>query len=169
MFYVYEYQREDGSPYYIGKGTKNRINEKHTVNLPPLERRVILKTDLSEQEAFDLEIELIKKYGRKDLGTGILRNRTNGGEGGSGRIFQHSEDSKRKISEAHKGKPSSWKGRSPSPESREKMRLAKLGKKQDPEVAKARGAAISRAKKGVPFSDAHKKALSDAAKRRYAK
>lgn len=40
-----------------------------------------------------------------------------------------SEESKQKMRLAKLGKPSNWKGRSPSKESREKMRLAKLGRK----------------------------------------
>ena len=86
-YYVYEYLREDNTPYYIGKGRKDRWKSKdHTVGIPPKGRVRFVATDLSEQEAKDLEIELIAKYGRKDLGTGILRNMTNGGEGSSGRI-----------------------------------------------------------------------------------
>ena len=40
-----------------------------------------------------------------------------------------SDESKQKMRLAKLGKPSNWKGRSPSKESREKMRLAKLGRK----------------------------------------
>jgi hypothetical protein len=80
--YVYAYLREDGSPYYIGKGIGNRYKQKHTVVVPPQERIQFIKQSLSDQEAIALEVALIKKYGRKDLGTGILRNQTDGGEGG---------------------------------------------------------------------------------------
>ena len=95
IYYVYQYLREDMTPYYIGKGKANRINETHNVILPIKERRVMIAENLSEQDAFDLEIELIAKYGRKDLGTGILRNQTDGGDGASGNI--HSEESKQKM------------------------------------------------------------------------
>lgn len=80
-YYCYAYLREDGTPYYIGKGCKNRIHSKnHSINLPPKERRIFIEKNLTESDAIDLEIQLIKKYGRKDLGTGILRNKTNGGD-----------------------------------------------------------------------------------------
>lgn len=45
---------------------------------------MLLKQNLSEAEAFQHEKYLIAVLGRKDLGTGILRNMTNGGEGSSG-------------------------------------------------------------------------------------
>ena len=88
-FYVYLYLRQDGTPYYVGKGKDKRAWSKlHNINLPTDERRItIVSHRLLEHESFLLEIELIKHYGRKDLGTGILRNRTNGGEGSAGHIW----------------------------------------------------------------------------------
>lgn len=84
-FYVYAYLREDGTPYYIGKGKGSRITAKHNVSVPKdANRRSILKENISEDDAFALEIQLIASYSRKDLGTGILRNMTDGGEGASG-------------------------------------------------------------------------------------
>ena len=91
-FYVYAYLREDGTPYYIGKGKGNRIHSKsnRVFNPPPKERRIFLKQNLTEEEAFKHEIYMIDVFGRIDLGTGILHNRTNGGDGVSGAIV--SED-----------------------------------------------------------------------------
>jgi len=80
-YYVYEYLREDGTPYYVGKGQGKRWRDKHSVAVPPKERVTFVQENMLEQDAFRLEEELILKYGRKDLGTGILRNLTSGGEG----------------------------------------------------------------------------------------
>lgn len=52
---------------------------------------------LTEQEAFDKEIELIKKYGRRDLDEGSLTNLTNGGEGMSGYIMPEKTKEKLRI------------------------------------------------------------------------
>jgi hypothetical protein len=112
IYYIYQYLREDMTPYYIGKGCNNRINEAHNVALPIKERRVIIADKLSEKEAFDLEIELIAKYGRNDLGTGILRNQTNGGDGASGYRYteeRKQEYSKRMIQTNAKRKQDGWK------------------------------------------------------------
>ena len=82
-YYTYAYLREDGTPYYIGKGKSKRIHSNHgKIPLPPKERRIYLKQNLTEPEAFKHEIYMISIFGRKDLGTGILRNMTNGGEKG---------------------------------------------------------------------------------------
>ena len=81
MYYVYEYLREDGTPYYVGKGKGDRWRDSHSVVVPPKERVRFVEENLTESEAFKLEEHLILKYGRLDLGTGILRNLTSGGEG----------------------------------------------------------------------------------------
>ena len=95
-YYTYAYLREDGTPYYIGKGLKYRWNSKnHKVAVPTGERILILKENLSEEDAIKHEIYMINIFGRKDLGTGILRNLTNGGDGISG--FKHSPATKIKI------------------------------------------------------------------------
>jgi hypothetical protein len=104
-FYTYAFLREDGTPYYIGKGRGNRCysnNGRHSCNRPAEKSRIlILKKNLTEEEAFKHEIYMIAVFGRKDLGTGILRNLSNGGEGPSG--YTRSEDHRRKLREANRG------------------------------------------------------------------
>ena len=97
IFYVYEYIRDDGSPYYIGKGSGNRAFVKHKRGMPRDTNKIrFIKTNLMESEALDLEKFLIAKYGRKDLGTGILINMTDGGEG----ISNPSAITRKKLSDA---------------------------------------------------------------------
>jgi hypothetical protein len=103
-FYTYTYLREDKTPYYIGKGQGNRAYKKYRNIKPPKNksRIIFLKQNLTEEEAFKHEIYMISVFGRKDLGTGILINKTDGGEGASG--FRHSEEWKRKQSKANQNK-----------------------------------------------------------------
>lgn len=86
-YYVYAYIRHKstnqgpaGSPYYIGKGKDYRAWDPHST---PRDTKfiLILEQNLTEIGAFALERRLIKWYGRIDLGTGILRNKTDGGPG----------------------------------------------------------------------------------------
>ena len=135
-FYTYAYLREDRTPYYIGKGEKDRIySTNRKINKPKdISRIIFLKQNLTEAEAFRHEIYMIAVFGRIDLGTGILYNMTDGGEGSSGRI--HSEETKKKLSEAHKGKT-----------------LSEKHKKK-----------LSEVRKGRIFSEEHKRKLSESKK-----
>jgi hypothetical protein len=104
-FYTYAYLREDRTPYYIGKGSGNRIydNDGRPCKKPKDKSRIIfLKQNLTEEEAFKHEKYMIAVFGRKDLGTGILHNKTNGGDGSSGWIA--SEETRRRMSEINVGK-----------------------------------------------------------------
>ena len=108
-YYTYAYLREDGTPYYIGKGKLEKRNKyhrcyygKHHVPIPLQEKILILKENLTEEEAFKHEIYMIAVFGRKDLGTGMLRNKTDGGDGPSGYIM--SKEQKQLLSKIHSGK-----------------------------------------------------------------
>jgi len=131
-YYTYAYLREDGTPYYIGKGKGFRLYvKKRIVPLPSKDRIIYLKRNLTEQEAIKHEIYMIAVYGRKNLGTGILRNLTNGGEGTSGRIV--SEEQKEIQSLKMSGVNHPFYGKTASKEHKENISNALFGKKKSKE------------------------------------
>ena len=152
QYYIYSYLREDLSPYYIGKGSGRRAYTKGLKEVkPPKDKsRVrILKADLAEEEAFLLEKLYILMFGRIDLGTGILRNKSDGGDGASGAI--RSEETREKLRQANLGKKRpQWIC--------DKISASNTGKKASAETK----AKISAIHKGKKCTEEHKRKVSEA-------
>jgi hypothetical protein len=128
-------------PFYVGLGKHNRHlshlllknrkrdGNKHKVH--KIEKLLAMGYDLTQfivmaaqgitkQEAIHLEKLFIAQLGRRSNGTGCLVNLTEGGEGTVG--FPITDAFREKISKIHKG-------RKASPETKEKLKLSKLGDK----------------------------------------
>lgn len=144
IFCTYIHLRPDGSPLYVGKGTRERAKRISNRQNPHYQRAIakygaaniqikIVKRNLTEQEAFFYEREAIACLRAFDY---RLANLTDGGEGTSG-----------------------W---NPSPEIRERMRLRQIGRKHSLEARKK----ISDSHKGKTFSKEHRAKLSVIARNR---
>lgn len=130
---IYRHIRLDNNTiFYIGIGYLKRAYSKanrnkhwlNIINKTDYEIQ-ILKSDLSWEDACELEIALIDYYGRRDLKTGTLVNLTDGGEGSYGRIV--SLKTKEKLSKGRLGKPGTFKGKKHTQESILKISESKMG------------------------------------------
>lgn len=162
MFYVYAHiDPLSNKVRYIGKGKdrrawslshrkgyhKNWLAKLNKLGLKPIIE--ILADNLTEEQAFEKEKELIKSYDD-------LTNLTSGGEGVSG--FKPSEEFRQWIKVFNTGKKQ-------TPETVAKMVAARKGKPRS-ESAKKK---ISMARKGIKFSEEHKRKLSEARRNRVVK
>ena len=135
--YIYKDPLKNMEPFYIGKGCDSRSHHhligrydtpymnnkiqkmKREGNKPEIE--IINVT--CENTALRLEQFLISKYGRRDLGTGMLLNMTTGGENSS-----PGEETRKKYSIRMMGN-SYRKGKKATLETKERLSLGKLGNK----------------------------------------
>ena len=198
-FYVYEHIRLDNMTcFYVGKGKGERAydlarNKYHDrISKKYGHAVVIIKDNLTEKEAFELERDTIEDY-VFNLGYGIniegykdydhklphLTNCTWGGEGPSG--IQLSEEHKKKLSEAHKGKQlseetkrkisESEKGRKISEETKRKIGKASKGRKHSEEAKRKISEKLKGRipwNKGEKLSEETKIKLSESMKGKYA-
>jgi hypothetical protein len=114
-YYTYAWLREDMTPYYVGKGIRNRAYCPHRrgdtyMSPPPKDRVLFLKKNLSEFDSYKHENYIISILGLKSEG-GILINMSYGGEGSSGRktteyCIQRSREANagKTLTEEHKKK-----------------------------------------------------------------
>jgi hypothetical protein len=127
-FYTYCYFNESNIPYYIGKGTGRRAYHVHdNVSVPPKDRILILKDNLTEEEAFIHEKYMIFLFGKKSEG-GLLENINDGGKYNNPPSWtgkKHSEESKRKISKSVSGKNHPFYGKPLTEEHKNKIKETK--------------------------------------------
>ena len=139
MAVLYKHLRIDtGEIFYVGIGKSlKRAYSKHKRSKPWndfIKRHsytvVLLAEELTWKEACQKEKELIKLYGRRDLGLGPLVNMTNGGDG----VENLPIETLKLIGSKIKGRVGTFTGKTHTLESKRKNKEAHLGKKYSHET-----------------------------------
>jgi hypothetical protein len=143
-YYVYLHIKEDdGTVFYVGKGTKLRwcVSHSRTLHWKNTAKKHgvvchIVAHNLTVEESLILEKKLIASYGRQDQKTGCLVNLTDGGDGVVNYVW--TEEHRKKISEAGMGRKHTeefkqmvsriHKGKVLSAETKEKISLSAKGR-----------------------------------------
>ena len=136
-FYVYVHIAEiSGRVFYVGKGQGRRAytHQHRTAYWKNIVARdglfvLVVADNLSEDDAFGIEADLISRLGRKDLKSGELVNLTDGGEGTS----NPSAKTRALLSAASRGNKHSL-GRVLPEWERKARSISNLGKKRDDEA-----------------------------------
>lgn len=158
--YIYENMTFNYEPFYIGKGKNNRLydhwtnkyykgefekNRHKNRKLKKIEDYgllpiiFLLYNNLPQEVANNIEKLVIKRIGRYDLGKGPLCNLTDGGDG----TINSSAESRKKISDALKGKPS-----------------CRLGSKHTEATKRKIATKSSKQMKGIPRTEYEKQCIS---------
>ena len=162
-FYVYALFKADGRVFYIGKGTGRRWTAHERQPDNSIKSKIIRKTkadlgflpkeklieNLTDEEARRCEVDLIRLVGRWPLGP--LVNHTDGGDG----MANPSEETRQKLRLSRLGKKR-------TAEHCARIGLAQVGKKLSPEFLTR----IGSWNKGRKASEETRKKLSDARKGR---
>ena len=140
IFYTYLWLRDDGTPYYAGKGHGNRAFIPHRgwkLKPPKNLENILIQEWPDERGALDGEKLLIAIYGREDQRTGGLLNMTDGGDGVIGYTFTPeakakcraaAQKSRHPLTAAHKEKLRALRaGTTLSADHKEKIRLSLRG------------------------------------------
>lgn len=148
-----------GTPYYVGVASSAaRPRASHVCSVPPIGQRQrirVLRSGLTWEGACEWEKFYIKHFGRIDLGTGILQNLTEGGDGVKG----HGPATLEKMRMAHIGKPL-------TAEHSENRRQAHLALNR--RCSESHKAKVSASLKGHSFAEESKKKISDTKKMQHA-
>ena len=186
MYYIYRISNKVNGKTYIGQHKYKRLNDSYMGSGkrlweayrkygPENFEKKILVFNISKREHADLLEKTFIAAERKKVGRENCYNRADGGDGGS-RGFKgkhHSEESKKKLSEANKGNIPGNKGKHHSEEAKRKIAESNRGHpawNKDKPMSDEQKKKLSEAhkeKKHEPHSEETKRKISEAMKHKH--